>query len=145
VVWFAPHGDSNANARLAASAPDLYEQLKHLYRGYVNLLETARDKIVELGGPCDRLEELEVADPYLAKARAALQRAEGGSMSADVMVPDGGVCSCGDPECMHYNDVPAYWLSDQSGGSFDEMTAGQAYRKGWNDCRDAKIAARETK
>jgi hypothetical protein len=67
-----------ADAHIMAAAPDLYEQLKHLYRGYVNLLETARDKIVELGGPCDRLEELEAADPYLAKARASLSAAEGG-------------------------------------------------------------------
>lgn len=37
--------------------------------------------------------------------------------------------------------VPAEWLSDQVGGDFDDMTSGQGYRKGWNDCRKAMLAA----
>lgn len=37
--------------------------------------------------------------------------------------------------------VPARWVSEQCGGEFDDMTAGQGYRKGWNDCRDALLAA----
>lgn len=37
--------------------------------------------------------------------------------------------------------VPPRWVSDQIGGEFDDLTAGQGYRKGWNDCRDAFFAA----
>lgn len=37
--------------------------------------------------------------------------------------------------------VPARWVSERYGGEFDGMTAGQGYRKGWNDCRDAMLAA----
>jgi hypothetical protein len=55
VVWFAPHGDSDANAHLAAAAPDLYEALAALIPYTTVLL-------------CDH--------PVYAKARAALQRAE---------------------------------------------------------------------
>jgi hypothetical protein len=37
--------------------------------------------------------------------------------------------------------IPPRWLSDQCGGEYDDMTSGQGYRKGWNDCRDAMRAA----
>lgn len=37
--------------------------------------------------------------------------------------------------------VPPAWLSDQYSGEFDDMTPGQAFRKGWNDCRAAMLSA----
>jgi len=37
--------------------------------------------------------------------------------------------------------MPPEWISDQVGGEFDDMTAGQGYRKGWNECRAAALAA----
>lgn len=47
--------------------------LKDLMRGYVNLLETGRDRILQAGGQCDTVEQMEAADPYLRAARSALQ------------------------------------------------------------------------
>jgi ribA/ribD-fused uncharacterized protein len=35
--------------------------------------------------------------------------------------------------------MPPEWLSDQYSGEFDDMTAGQGYRKGWNDCRTTML------
>lgn len=37
--------------------------------------------------------------------------------------------------------VPPEWISEQVGGEFDDMTAGQGYRRGWNDCRSAMLEA----
>ncbi|RIY41995.1 hypothetical protein [Neopusillimonas maritima] len=35
--------------------------------------------------------------------------------------------------------VPPVWVTDQYGGMFDDLTAGQGYRLGWNDCRAAML------
>lgn len=35
--------------------------------------------------------------------------------------------------------APPVWVTEQYGGKFDGMTAGQGYRLGWNDCRAAMI------
>lgn len=50
--------------------------LKRLVRGYVLLLEAARERITFHGGTCDSVEEMERGDPYLAEARAAITLAE---------------------------------------------------------------------
>lgn len=52
--------------------------LINLIRGYVNLLEIGRDRIVELGGQCDPVDQMEASDPYLLDARAALAQAKEG-------------------------------------------------------------------
>ncbi|MGB3290989.1 MAG: hypothetical protein WBA83_17080 [Burkholderiaceae bacterium] len=40
--------------------------------------------------------------------------------------------------------VPPEWVSEQVGGEFDDMTAGQGYRRGWNECRAAMLSAAPT-
>jgi hypothetical protein len=50
--------------------------LKKLVRGYVSLLESARERILFHGGTCDSVEQMEAGDPYLAEARAAILLAE---------------------------------------------------------------------
>lgn len=60
---------------LRASEEDqlrLRGELKDLMRAYVNLLESARDRIVGEGGMCDSVDKMEASDPALRKARAAL-------------------------------------------------------------------------
>ena len=57
---------------LLAERDALRKALAHLVQGYVNTLESGRDRIVELGGQCDPLDVMEAADPYLRAARAAL-------------------------------------------------------------------------
>lgn len=66
-----------AHAIEAATAPNakLVEALRELYRGYVRLLESGRDKIIELGGDCDPVDRMKASDPELRKARAALAAA----------------------------------------------------------------------
>jgi hypothetical protein len=53
--------------------------LKDLIRQYVNMLESARDQIIALGGDCDSVDVMERGDPYLRKAREALGSADAGS------------------------------------------------------------------
>lgn len=50
------------------------EELRALYRGYVGLLESSRDRIMEFGGDCDPVDRMEDGDPALIRARAALSR-----------------------------------------------------------------------
>lgn len=50
--------------------------LKKLVRGYVSLLESARERILFHGGTCDTVEQMEAGDPYLAEAKAAIALAE---------------------------------------------------------------------
>lgn len=67
----------HANARLIAAAPDLVDELRGLYRAYVRLLESARDRIIDLGGDCDPVDRMEEGDPALCSARAAISKATG--------------------------------------------------------------------
>jgi hypothetical protein len=57
----------------------LRASLKDLIRQYVNMLESARDQIIALGGDCDSVDVMERGDPYLRKAREALGSADAGS------------------------------------------------------------------
>lgn len=65
-----------ANAHLIAAAPNMHEALHALYRAYISLFETGRDRIVSLGGDCDAVDVMVSGDPALAKAREALALAE---------------------------------------------------------------------
>ena len=51
---------------------DTAAALRDLYRGYVRLLESGRDRIIDFGGECDSLEVMEKGDPALIHARAAI-------------------------------------------------------------------------
>lgn len=72
-----PYVYAAARAILANSAPNaaLVEALQSLYRGYVQVLELGRDRILSLGGDCDPVDRMEASDPELKKARAALAAA----------------------------------------------------------------------
>ena len=54
----------------------LLEALKELRKGYVNLLEIGRDRIVDMGGECDPVDVMESKDPYLKQAKQAIKQAE---------------------------------------------------------------------
>jgi hypothetical protein len=58
------------------TADDLLKALKDLSHAYVRLLESARDRIVSLGGDCDSVAVMERGDPYLIRAKAAIAKAE---------------------------------------------------------------------
>lgn len=57
--------EAYANARIR-------EALLPLIQGYVNLLESGRDRIISLGGDCDPVDVMEASDPYLRAARALI-------------------------------------------------------------------------
>lgn len=59
-------------AALQAEVERLREAGQKLYRGYVNVLEIGRDRIIALGGSCDPVDVMEGGDPVLIAARAAL-------------------------------------------------------------------------
>lgn len=52
------------------------DALRALYRAYVQLLESGRDRIVSLGGDCDPVERMESGDPALHAARAVIAKLE---------------------------------------------------------------------
>lgn len=58
------------------------QALKDLVRGYVNLLETGRDRIMDLGGMCDSVETMERGDRELRQARDAITAAEQAAAAA---------------------------------------------------------------
>jgi hypothetical protein len=62
----------------------LLPTLKKLVRGYVSLLESARERIIFHGGTCDTVEQMENGDPYLAEARAAIALAESSPPETEV-------------------------------------------------------------
>ena len=54
-----------------AQAVDL-EPLRRLYMAYVRLLESGRDRIIDLGGTCDPVDQMERMDADLIEARNLL-------------------------------------------------------------------------
>ena len=51
-------------------------EMKALYKSYVQLLESGRDRIVDLGGDCDPVDRMEQGDPALIRARAVIAEME---------------------------------------------------------------------
>lgn len=66
-----PYGDYDLYAAPPAQAVDLGD-LKALYRAYVHLLESGRDRIIDLGGTCDPVDVMEANDVDLQAARRVL-------------------------------------------------------------------------
>lgn len=66
-----------ANATLIAAAPELLDQLKKLRRAYVSLLESGRDRIINLGGTCDPVDVMEANDPNLRDVAQIISKATG--------------------------------------------------------------------
>lgn len=58
-------------------APDLEQGLRDLYRAYVRLLESGRDRIMSLGGNCDPVDVMERSDIDLRKVRDLLALIDG--------------------------------------------------------------------
>ncbi|GAA0260344.1 hypothetical protein [Rhodanobacter caeni] len=65
--------------RVHAAVAELIKDHKALYKHYVSTLESARDKIIDLGGDCDPVDRMEQSDPVLAQSRAILARVGGAS------------------------------------------------------------------
>lgn len=53
-------------------------EIRALYRAYVQLLDSGRQRILALGGDCDSVERMEEGDPALIRARNFLPNAESG-------------------------------------------------------------------
>ncbi len=47
-------------------------ELRRLYRAYVSLLETGRDRLMDRGVTCDPVDVMETGDPALVSARATI-------------------------------------------------------------------------
>ena len=56
---------------------ELVEAFGKLYKKYVNLLESGRDRILDLGGSCDPVDVMEMSDPELRDARTELSKYNG--------------------------------------------------------------------
>ena len=56
---------------------ELLAALEKMNRAYVILMESARDRICDLGGECDGIEVMERNDPYLRESRAAIASVKG--------------------------------------------------------------------
>ena len=54
----------------------LVSELKSLRRAYVTLLESGRDRILDLGGTCDPVDVMEAGNPHLASAVKAIAAGE---------------------------------------------------------------------
>ena len=54
----------------------MLSELKALRRAYVNLLESGRDRIIDLGGTCDAVDVMEANDPHLLSAVKAIAAGE---------------------------------------------------------------------
>lgn len=64
-------------SRRNAPAIDLERGLRDLYRAYVRLLESGRDRITSLGGDCDPVDVMERSDIDLRKVRDLLALIDG--------------------------------------------------------------------
>lgn len=74
----APEGSQAwALAQVDAAVASLVKTNKGLCRAYVNLLEAARCRILDLGGECDPVDVMEHGDVNLLNARTALACIEG--------------------------------------------------------------------
>ena len=77
-VWRLPIGTKLFTRHMPAQdVTELVEALEKLYKKYVNLLESGRDRILELGGTCDPVDVMEMSDPGLRDARTALSKYKG--------------------------------------------------------------------
>jgi len=59
-------------ALLKKQRDDLLAAMEKMNRAYVILMESARDRICDLGGECDGIEVMERNDPCLRESRAAI-------------------------------------------------------------------------
>lgn len=64
--------------RLRRELAALRDAMRDLYRGYVRLLASGRDRILFLGGECDPVDRMEEGDPVLIAAREALSTSQAG-------------------------------------------------------------------
>lgn len=61
--------------------------MQALYNAYVRLLESGRDRIMDLGGACDGVDVMERTDPQLIQARRSLATASPAQPSGFVLAP----------------------------------------------------------
>lgn len=66
-------------ANVEKQRDELLAALEKMNRAYVILMESARDRICDLGGECDGIEVMERNDPYLRESRAAIASVKGGA------------------------------------------------------------------
>lgn len=89
--WAMSIRDSQAAPSTSRAAQgvnaELVEAFGKLYRKYCGLLESGRDRIIELGGTCDTVETMEMSDPGLRDARTALANAKAVQRSAPSTSP----------------------------------------------------------
>lgn len=71
MVRSSPAAKGMAVGEQTAREQVLEGALRSLMRGYVNLLENGRNRILDLGGQCDPVDKMEASDPYLREARNA--------------------------------------------------------------------------
>ena len=63
--------------QLTKQRDELLAALEEMNRGYVILMESARNRICDLGGECDSIEVMKRNDPYLRESRAAIAIVKG--------------------------------------------------------------------
>lgn len=90
----------------APPAIDLEKGLRDLYRAYVRLLESGRDRITSLGGSCDPVDVMERSDIDLRKVRDLLALIDGQACSvhASGVYEVSGCPECGELHCCGGND-----------------------------------------
>lgn len=106
--------------------------LREMIRAYVNLMETGRDRIIDLGGQCDPVDVMEAKDPALKAARAAMAGWAKARDTANVRRPQEtsqGTCTQGpDMQGMigwmrHRQGWPSVIMTGQMAGQIADMLA----------------------
>jgi hypothetical protein len=87
----------------------LVSELKSLRRAYVNLLESGRDRILDLGGTCDPVDVMEAGNPHLSSTVKAIAAGE-----AELKREPFGFWFAGERRFTHCEEAEKYFDAEEA-------------------------------